>query len=508
MTNPLELYEVVQRVGYFIQIHKRREDHRYWHFDFCPKDLISCMQVSKTWRQALTPLLWRVYNEEEMTKLEVPLDLCQANSPYFRFLDIDTPWPTDTLKSTQLRQLILRGQVLKSSLGLLQSNRLLTWLDLKLYDGTVYSDIQEAFDSVTWLRTFQFHGGETLDPDHLATVIFNNQDLRELLVSGITGFERIVSNGPLIHLTILDLDTLLDGNPGLIQLIRFCPNLEAIWFHGCNTFHTCPFEAIAMNLRECCPKISSIRSRDNYAVISYEQVVSEDELVALIQSSRRLIHFEMPILDLSARVCSALVDSHAASLKLLRLNLYADDPNQTLSNAGKILEKCFSLEKFVLNNDCYDWQPLDCFLLLEQPWGCKSLGALTLRGVRYFAEDGGHDQPEPFEKDPSDVVPTVVDAEGNIIRTANATDLACREHLASIGEFVKYIPTRMLGKYGWVVQVSSGLVTERQDLCSAAGNRLVARILERTIPLAKIRKVTINHYRYCKAGSPELRQGK
>ncbi|KAG0038480.1 hypothetical protein BGZ82_000099 [Podila clonocystis] len=510
MTNPLEMYEVVQRVGHFIQIHKRREDHRYLHFDFHPKDLISCMSVNKTWRQALTPMLWRVYNEEDMNKLHVPTKLPQANSQYFWYLDIGTPWPADTLKPTQLRQLTICGQVLKTNLGLLQCNRLLSSLVLKLYDGTNYSDIQKALDSVTWLKTLTFHCGETMDPNHLAAFIFNNLDLKELHVSHIRGFERIVTNQPLIHLSSLHLNTQMDDNPGLVHLIRFCPNLEEIWFHG---YDTCPFEAIATNIRECCPKVSSIRCLDTFAVNFGEEVISEDELVTLIKSSHRLTDFEMPIFDLTARVCLALLEPHWATLKMLRLYVYGEDYQETLSNAGKILSCCFNLEKIVLVNECHDWQPVDCFGLLEVPWGCKNLGAFTFRGVQYLPQpeegDFVRDYVQEFEKDPrdlSDLVPMVLDSDANVIRPANTANLACTtEYLSEAGDFVEYVPARMLGKHGWVVHEKSRK-PEELALSSSAANTLVRQIIQRTISLPNIRKVTINQYLYCKAGSPELRQ--
>lgn len=133
------------------------------------------------------------------------------------------------LKPTQLPQLAICDLALRASLGLLRTNCVLTRLDLKLWDDMNYSDIQEAFDGVTWLKTLRLHCGETLDPDHLAAVIFNNQELKELLVSNVRGFERIPSNQqPLMHVTSLHLDTQLDGNHGFAELIRFCTCLENI----------------------------------------------------------------------------------------------------------------------------------------------------------------------------------------------------------------------------------------------------------------------------------------
>ncbi|KAG0096061.1 hypothetical protein BGZ93_005077 [Podila epicladia] len=510
MTNPLDIFEIVQRVGCFIQIHKKREDHRYWHFDFRPKDLISCIQVNNAWRQALTPLLWRVYDEEEMVKLQVPATIFQANSQYFWYLDIGTPWPADTLRPTQLRQLAIRGQVLRTNLGLLQSNRLLSSLVVKLYDGTDYNEIQEALDPVTWLRTLQFHCGETLDSDHLAAFIFNNLELKELLVSHIRGFERIVTSHPLIHLTSLHLNTQLEDNPGLVLLIRFCPNLEEIWFHG---YDTCPFEAIATNIRECCPNVSSIRCLDTFAVNFGEEVIPEDELVTLIKSSRRLTHFEMPILDLTARVCLAFLQPHWTNLTMLRLYVYGEDAFDTLPNAGKILGVCFNLEKVVLANPCHDWQPVECFGLVEVPWASKNLEAFTLRGVQYIPQSEEsiteRDFAQAFEKDPpdlSEMVPMVLDANANVVRSANATDLECTtEYLSEAGDFVEYVPARMLGKHGWVVHETLRK-PEELALSSSAANFVVREIIRRTISLPRIRKVTINQYLYCKAGSPELRQ--
>ncbi|KAF9328878.1 hypothetical protein BG006_008007 [Podila minutissima] len=504
MTNPLELYEVIQRVGYFIQIHKQREDHRYWHFDFRPKDLISCLQINKTWRQALTPLLWRVYNEEEMMKLEVPPELYQANSQYFWYLELHSPWPADTLKPTQLRQLVIRGQALKASLGLLQSNRLLSLLDVSLYDNTSYSDVQKSFDYVTWLKILRFHSGASLDPDHFASFIFNNRELTELLVSSIDGFETLEQHEPMMHLTTLQLDVLLGNNPGLVQLIRFCPNLEVFWFEG---YADCPFEAVATNLRECCPKVSSIRCLNTFSIISPDEVLWDNELIALINSSRRLTHFEMPIFDLTPRSTLALLTPHWSTLQLLRLDLHGFNGKDNLVNAGNILACCINLHKFVLHNENRNWLPADCLGLLRRPWLCKRLSAFTMTGIWFEAQADVDDSAEPFEKDPddpNDVEPTMVVSQG-FLGMASSTDLAhSTKNLADLSEFV---PKKMLGRNGWEVHDKSP-VDISEALSSKCGNRLVREILERTISLANIRKVTVNGYLYAKAGSPELRRAK
>lgn len=506
MTNPLELYEVVKRVGDFITVWKSREDHRYWHFDFQPKFLISCMQVSKTWNQALTPLLWRVYNDEEMTKLQVPPEIAQANSEYFWFLDLQSPWPADTLKSTQLRQLAIHGQALKAAPRFLQSNRLLSSLEVSLYDNTNYSDVQEAFDSVTWLKILRFHCGATLDPDHFCSFVFNNPELQELMVSSFSGLDTLGQHEPLMHLTTLHFDLLLWTNPGLVQLIRLCPNLEVFWFEG---FGDCPYEAISTNLRECCPNVSSIRCLNTFAVSSPDEVIWDDELIALINSSRGLTHFEMPIFDLTPGATLALLTSNWSTLQLLRLDFHGLNSRDNLANAGNVLACCINLTKLVLHNENRDWQPADCSGLLTLSWSCRNLEAFTITGIYYVAQTNDEDSIEPFEKDPgdpNDLVLMVLDARGKVIRVADATDLARRlEDMAAAREFVEHVPARILGKHGWEVRDKSP-VDNSKALSSKHANALVREILRRTMTLANIRKVTINSYLYAKAGSPELRR--
>ncbi|KAK3822982.1 MAG: hypothetical protein J3Q66DRAFT_136916 [Benniella sp.] len=77
--NPLDLPEILSQVGAHITI---------WHQEnlgivkFRPEDMLSCIQVSRHFRDTLLPILWYTFHEEAMW--QVPVDILRKYTPFFR----------------------------------------------------------------------------------------------------------------------------------------------------------------------------------------------------------------------------------------------------------------------------------------------------------------------------------------------------------------------------------------------------------------------------------------
>lgn len=122
MTNPLELYEIVDRVGEFIQCWMPNERHPD-QFDFHPRDLTACIGVCRLWRTCLTPLLWLVYDKGQMSiSWRIPAEVLNAHSSHFRYALLSHSRPTFTLQATYLREICLHSEALQPNMGLIGSN--------------------------------------------------------------------------------------------------------------------------------------------------------------------------------------------------------------------------------------------------------------------------------------------------------------------------------------------------------------------------------------------------
>ncbi|KAG0070981.1 hypothetical protein BGZ89_011940 [Linnemannia elongata] len=81
--NPLDLPEIIAQVGYFLSPWEENSD--ICGNDillFAPDDLRSCLLVSKTWYNAILPVLWRAYDGDAMPN--IPNDIITRHSHLFR----------------------------------------------------------------------------------------------------------------------------------------------------------------------------------------------------------------------------------------------------------------------------------------------------------------------------------------------------------------------------------------------------------------------------------------
>ncbi|KAF9415980.1 hypothetical protein BGZ94_010348 [Podila epigama] len=115
--------ELVIHIGQFVSLWQSNSFH--------PKDLISCIKVCRLWRDAMTPLLWMVYDDKFST---IPESAVHANSQHIRS-GMTTITPV-LLKMTSLRCLSLCGSsfvrpdVLRS---ILDNNQCLESLTLDVF---------------------------------------------------------------------------------------------------------------------------------------------------------------------------------------------------------------------------------------------------------------------------------------------------------------------------------------------------------------------------------------
>ncbi|KAF9311246.1 hypothetical protein BG003_007604 [Podila horticola] len=286
-------------------------------------------------------------------------------------------------------------------MALLDNNPQLASLALHLEDDTRYYEIQSALNTTTRLRTLHLTCGKYPNINHLVQFICNNTELQELDIGYVFDFDHFdMTRTPMMHLTKLRLNSFLDTNPGLVDLIRRCPNLEALAFHA---RFGCPAETIAENIHECCPHLTSIRCLQGTSFRDASWLLCDDKILLLIAATSRLVHFEMEMVEFTSEICDALL-FHSQHLETV--HIYVDDKDRdTLVHGGKILAACPKLKSFALVSACHAWSPKDGLILLEQPWKSPGVEAFWLDGIMYNGEgeDVDGDYEDFFEPNPDDL---------------------------------------------------------------------------------------------------------
>lgn len=163
-TQPLDLAEIVHRVGSFVPcwtIDAKGHDT----FNFQPQDLIACIKVCRLWRSALTPLLWQVFHEWPMSKRGVPEETLRAQSTHFRYAQLSHHRPSFDLQATLLRGLKLPPDTLMPKEDLIISNQRLTQLEFSFGPKDQYDRLIPALESLTLLQHVVLKG-LSLDNNH------------------------------------------------------------------------------------------------------------------------------------------------------------------------------------------------------------------------------------------------------------------------------------------------------------------------------------------------------
>ncbi|KAG0086882.1 hypothetical protein BGZ92_007784 [Podila epicladia] len=355
MLHPLALPEIIERIGSFLAWFHVSDD-----IIFNPNDLASCIRVNRIFYQTLTPLLWTVFRDDVAAEWGIPADSTANLTKHIRFAYLSQGPQLIPIHSTKLRHLTLSHQDrMWDALNLVCTNKQLTRLEwLAPFSSTRSPDknlVRFALSTVTSLTSLALDCWRNSLLDDVIAIAQSNRNLQSLALGSLVNLkvERITNPGLLSNLTELRLDSHWGLNPGIEFLVRLCPRLETLWFRADST---CPYSTLSLNLWECCPIVASMKCVEGAKDAQCRNIMStNDGAMSLVQAPHFLIHLEIPVMHLTYRMCDALLDRHANSLKSIRFYIRAADEEDFLC-VNEILSRCLSLTSFALN----DGEDHDC----------------------------------------------------------------------------------------------------------------------------------------------------
>ncbi|KAG0195614.1 hypothetical protein BGX28_000980 [Mortierella sp. GBA30] len=457
-TNPLDLPEIITRIGWFIPLWIKRPTSSDLLLQ--PRDLISCLSVNSAFYAILTPILWTVYNDRafrhpysvvdgEQGRHSAPNpDVLLKNSIHFRFFETRITDITLRYRCTQLQELTLTRRIREDlAVELILANpdlRHLNWECQIDVPCPMRTQEYAALGRLQKLVSLEL-AGWTFEHHLLSPILRRNQlRLQNLSFIFCGGLDSIQEWVQLPRLTTLTLDYWY-ANAALPELIRYCPALETLTIQPDSE---CNAEAIGRYLHEHCPRLSALQCMDVYRVFSTGIMMEDEQYLYLLEGCplakantvmpassvltaeitltsinmattsplptaavnttamfTGLRHFEMSIGDLIDSFTAVLLN-HAPSLEILELYICGDD-RINFENANRLLKGCLKLKRFSMFNYLLEWSPQDGMLLFRDPWGCNGLEELTLDGfASVFEEDQmiheherGGDEPEDNRED-------------------------------------------------------------------------------------------------------------
>ncbi|KAG0332049.1 hypothetical protein BG000_010378 [Podila horticola] len=286
----------------------------------------------------------------EMNHFHIPQATLNANSQYFRSFKIGNPTTiTVPYQATQLRHLDISGWIhTRHASNLIRANSHLTelkWaivstnMDQTTFSAHLLSALTAPLEN---LQTLSIEQLKACNTHYFPWLLTGLPSLKHLSIRDCSGIERCDAasfDEPFPNLTILRLGCDWYTNPGLAQLVRFCPNLERLFL---NPNANCPVTELSKNLRQCCPRLISIECLDPYEAFK------------------------------------ALME-HSATLETLDLYICGDAP-ENFSNANNLLLACPRLKYFALRNYLLEWNPEAGLAMFAIPWQCRNLEAIVLDG--------------------------------------------------------------------------------------------------------------------------------
>ncbi|KAF9213143.1 hypothetical protein BGZ59_005850 [Podila verticillata] len=407
LMNPLELPEILYRLGFFLTPWVRAEDKSYLYCEFRPRALAASIRVNRTWRDTLTPFLWTVFDDTQMNRFYIPQATYDANSRYFRSFKVSSPnTATVPHQATQLRHLDISGWIhTRHASKLIRANPHLTELKWVIMSKTMDQDLLSTHlltaltASLEKLQILSIEQLQACHTHYFPWVLTGLPSLKHLSIRNCSEIEPCDAasfDEPFPALTVLRLACDWYTNPGLAQLVRFCPDLERLFL---NPGADCPVAELAKNLRECCPRLISIECQDPYEAFQVGVMMTSDDYAVLIGATKALAHLEMPIGDLDLEIYQALME-HAPSLETLDLYI-CGDAAENFSNANRLLAACPRLKYFALRNYLLEWNPEAGLALFANPWNCRNLEAIVLDGFAtlFDAEENSEDGDSSQEAD-------------------------------------------------------------------------------------------------------------
>ncbi|KAG0272645.1 hypothetical protein BGZ95_011571 [Linnemannia exigua] len=308
MTHPLDIPEIIARIGEFIPLWQQ---DAYSHFHFRPKALLDATAVSKSFRQALLPVLWYTC---DMSPLEsnLPFEVLVRYSYHFRILYQTLPLAPSALPCTRLLDLTISGcdpetrQLVRNNTHL----RRLHWSgptaycldDIPLLERDMVEGLTalEDLHLSEWdlgqkralipllmsvrctLRTLTLDtvsgGGGDNSTNHSGTPQQLPSSFRDNIFSTDTSF-------PLLRLRELTLHLQYTQSTFLLNLVCLCPELEKLALVAACDINV---GILSENLRKHCPRLHTLKVDGLYfGLFDTYRILSDHHLAALILSTLR-----------------------------------------------------------------------------------------------------------------------------------------------------------------------------------------------------------------------------
>ncbi|KAG0016447.1 hypothetical protein BGZ81_011200, partial [Podila clonocystis] len=295
--------------------------------------------------------------------------------------------------------------------------------------------------------------------DQIARFVNANTQLEALSLIWVEQWTSFAEWNDFPHLTQLTIDSDLDTNPAVVQLVRHCPALKTL-VHAPFESDAFVFSALTNNLRVCCPAFTSIQCISVEEVLFSGESMSDYDYVQLMQASARLVHMEMAVSNFQLDLGDQLAGLHGNWLETVALTMVTGTAF-SFSSAGKILQKCPALVSFSLSH-LHETQSSDAIAgLFLNPWQCPKLERMKLQSWSVL------------HRDSSDVVTTGQTSTGTFDGTSG---LARAPDLDRNFEFLQKI-----SQHGWRFDRDLRMVAEEMlefEEVWALRNRVFERLLE------------------------------
>ncbi|KAG0347290.1 hypothetical protein BG005_000258 [Podila minutissima] len=520
--------ELIQRIGFFLPLWEKCLGYDR---KFLPQDLISCTLVSRTWRSALLPVLWSMYDDSGAETV-TPLEL-HRNRHHIQYLHLKKSWPPGILYPTKLRRLCINSSALLKSAALIQLNPKLTalkvtvdghfgmatkaavtalkipaefadntdddmdelgeeeeeedekeWRQEKVY---TFSDLHLVLETLSNLKSFHLCDCELSDLSIFLKFVRSNPSLTHLTLDGIQRLERPIGYASLTSVTNLALmgsreQGVWQPCSHLSDLVRLFPNMETLAFAQCRSGDVAE---LGRSIRLFCPKLTSLRTLDPILSLRYYPLPSL-AAAELIIPPMRLVHYEAACSTLTPDLLTALLQ-HTASLQSISLYV-VNDSEETFATAGKILASFPNLRTFSMGLSPIRRSQDNSWAFFDQVWSCPRLEEISLMGYfPWFQESNERRVVEEADKGfeiPDTDSDVDIQASAIVIPERHpASDRAFFESLAKVG----WAYRKEIDPYGTKGKpISNGIRATRNKL------------FERLVHLPHMRNIKLPDARYVK----------
>ncbi|KAF9557026.1 hypothetical protein EC968_007858 [Mortierella alpina] len=428
--NPLDLPEIIANVGRFLPLWKYSDSLGF--YDFNPANLLSCTLVNRTWHDALTPVIWYVYNGFVMRS--IPKGVIVKNSRHFRIFFYDRsfagPFESRHLKSLviswwdkellplveanagSLVSLVWKGSSSPSptrtallpspDYGLLM-RMAPTLQDLQLSHWSLSGKEFLAFlDACRHLRNLGLAAvdwSKSPPQDFQSSVVPLSHSTSTSQPSYPRELRSPTSPKPFFHavdrhhhplvihgLTDLRLDVSMSKEDAFVDLLQSCPDLETFSLYSENAEDP---RALFPILRDYCPKLSGIEYVSRFcSVLGGRDYLSDAEYANLVLSARNLKSLKIDIPWLDDALARALL-LQSQTLQSLSLRFYERRTTHLLRDAENIctiLQHCTELRHLALQFNPHSLGKEGTLKLFENPWACRNLKTLALTDVTMIVD--------------------------------------------------------------------------------------------------------------------------